>query len=180
MTLDDETAERIVNEVEEKNRFWSDLYGELVRAGYAARDAEVEELRAERDRLDEAFDRDLPWRYDEVEAQRNQLAAEVEELRAQLDAAQAHAKAAAQVILAILDESPTERETPADEASIQADADSLAAEIHEAWEFQYDQCDHGTYMGGHLNGEPYAMCRLSAERIVRRRLAKAQEGGGSR
>ena len=40
--------------------------------------------------------------------------AEVEELRAQLDAAQAHAKAAAQVILAILDESPTERETPAE------------------------------------------------------------------
>lgn len=72
------------------------------------------------------------------------------------------------------------RETPADEASIQADTESLAAEIHEAWEFQYDQCDHGLYMGGHLHGEPYAMCRLSAERIVRRRLAKAQEGGGSR
>lgn len=59
----------------------------------------------------------------------------------------------------------------AQEATIQADADTLAAEIHEAWEFQYDECDHGTYSGGHLNGEPYAMCRLSAERIVRRRAA---------
>src|SRR5699024_4056236 len=39
----------------------------------------LEAVERERDRLDEAFDRDLPWRYDEVEAQRNQLAAVVQE-----------------------------------------------------------------------------------------------------
>src|SRR5690625_2834420 len=41
----------------------------------------LEAVERERDRLDEAFDRDLPWRYDEVEAQRNQLAAVVERVR---------------------------------------------------------------------------------------------------
>lgn len=61
------------------------------------------------------------------------------------------------------------------EAGIQADTDSLAAEIHEAVEFQYDQCDHGTYQGGHLHGEPYQMCRINAERIVRRRAARREE-----
>lgn len=55
------------------------------------------------------------------------------------------------------------------EAEVEAQIESLSAEIHEAWEFQYDECDHGNYRGGHLNGEPYAMCRLSAERIIRRR-----------
>lgn len=59
----------------------------------------------------------------------------------------------------------------AEEEVIQVGTDSLAREIHEAWEFQYDQCDHGTYRGGHLNGEPYAMCELTAARIVRRRAA---------
>lgn len=44
-----------------------------------------EQAEAERDRLDEAFDRDLPWRYDEVEAQRNQLAAVVEQVREGFD-----------------------------------------------------------------------------------------------
>lgn len=43
--------------------------------------AALESLVQERDRLDEAFDRDLPWRYDEVEAQRNQFAAIVEQAR---------------------------------------------------------------------------------------------------
>lgn len=61
------------------------------------------------------------------------------------------------------------------EAEIQADMSSLAAEIHEAVEFQYDQCDHGTYRGGHMHGEPYQMCRIIAERIVRRRVARRDE-----
>lgn len=45
----------------------------------------AEEAERERDRLDEAFDRDLPWRYDEVETQRNQLAAVVEQVRDTLE-----------------------------------------------------------------------------------------------
>lgn len=53
---------------------------------------------------------------------------------------------------------------------VQAITDHLTREIHEAWEFQYDQCDHGTYGGGPGHGQPYEMCRLSAERIIRRRL----------
>lgn len=76
----------------------------------------------------------------------------------------AHAHLAAQ--------EPTDAEV---EAKIQADTDSLAAEIHEAMEFQYDQCDHGTYHGGHLHGEPYQMCRITAERIVRRRAVRRDE-----
>lgn len=71
-----------------------------------------------------------------------------------------------------LAQEPTEAEA---EAKIQADTDSLAAEIHEAVEFQYDQCDHGTYHGGHMHGEPYQMCRINAERIVRRRNARRDE-----
>lgn len=57
------------------------------------------------------------------------------------------------------------------EEQIERAREQLAAEIHEAWEFQYDVCDHGTHRGGHLNGEPYAMCELTAARIVRRRAA---------
>ena len=60
------------------------------------------------------------------------------------------------------------------EDAIERVAESLAAEIHEAWEFQYDQCDHGTYRGGYLNGKPYAMCEITAERIVRRRARHRQ------
>ena len=47
--------------------------------------------------------------------------------------------------------------------------ESLAAEIHEAYAYQYDECDHGTYAGGAMHGEPYSMCRINAERIIRRR-----------
>ena len=47
--------------------------------------------------------------------------------------------------------------------------ESLAAEIHEAYTYQYDECDHGTYTGGAMHGEPYSMCRINAERIIRRR-----------
>lgn len=62
MTLDDETAARIAREVEvidggKATRVYlhpKDVA--LVRAGYAARDAEVEELRVERDRLRDAVE----------------------------------------------------------------------------------------------------------------------------
>ena len=47
--------------------------------------------------------------------------------------------------------------------------ESLAAEIHEAYAYQYDECDHGTYAGGAMRGEPYSMCLINAERIIRRR-----------
>ena len=47
--------------------------------------------------------------------------------------------------------------------------ESLAAEIHEAYAYQYDECDHGTYVGGAMHGEPYSMCLINAERIIRRR-----------
>ena len=47
--------------------------------------------------------------------------------------------------------------------------ESLASEIHEAYAYQYDECDHGTYTGGAMHGEPYSMCRINAERIIRRR-----------
>ena len=47
--------------------------------------------------------------------------------------------------------------------------ESLASEIHEAYAYQYDECDHGTYAGGAMHGEPYSMCRINAERIIRRR-----------
>ena len=66
----------------------------------------------------------------------------------------------------------------ATEDVIERVAESLAAEIHEAWEFQYDQCDHGTYRGGYLNGKPYAMCEITAERIVRRRADAGLLAGG--
>ena len=49
MTLDDETAERLARGVIEalgEDMYDPRLDGGLVRAGYAARDAEVEELRA--------------------------------------------------------------------------------------------------------------------------------------
>ena len=60
------------------------------------------------------------------------------------------------------------------DAEVEAQRVELAAEIHEAWEFQYDECDHGTYWGGHLSGEPYAMCEITASRIVRRRAYERQ------
>lgn len=50
-----------------------------------------------------------------------------------------------------------------------AKIEALAAEIHEAWEFQYDQCDHGNYTGGAMHGQPYAMCMITATRIISRR-----------
>ena len=97
MTLDDETASRIANEVWAKRSKRHTVGGEeYVRAGWDARDAEVEELRARLARVREwaesvALHPDPPAD-DEMAGQIN----------------------AAGDVLAILDESPTERETPAD------------------------------------------------------------------
>ena len=96
MTLDDETAERIANEVWAKRSKRHTVGGEeYVRAGWDARDAEVEELRAQLAKVREwaesvALHPDPPAD-DEMAGQIN----------------------AAGDVLAIL--SPTERETPADE-----------------------------------------------------------------
>ena len=66
-------------------------------------------------------------------------------------------------------------------AAFEEEIESLAAEIHEAYTYQYDECDHGTYAGGAMHGEPYSMCRINAERIIRRRsnppVAATGEGG---
>ena len=101
MTLDDETAERIAREVVDGGKA-TRVYPHstdvaLVRAGYAHRDAEVEELRARLARVREwaesvALHPDPPAD-DEMAGQIN----------------------AAGDVLAILDEPPTEREAPADE-----------------------------------------------------------------
>lgn len=53
--------------------------------------------------------------------------------------------------------------------SIESEIETLAAEIHEAWEYQYDECTHGHYSGGATHGEPYAMCEIFARRIIYRR-----------
>ena len=98
MTLDDETASRIANEVWAKRSKRHTVGGEeYVRAGWDARDAEVEELRAQLAKVREwaqsvALHPDPPAD-DEMVGQIN----------------------AAGDVLAILDESPTEREAPADE-----------------------------------------------------------------
>ncbi len=52
-------------------------------------------------------------------------------------------------------------------AEIVVTQESLAAALHGAWEFQYDECDHGTYSGGAMQGEPYKMCDIFAERVIR-------------
>lgn len=64
------------------------------------------------------------------------------------------------------------------------DRASLAEAIHHRNEFDYDQCDHGTYRGGPSHGEPYAMCERAAgeasivvqavEAIVEKKLTMKQ------
>lgn len=145
MTLDDETAANLAREVVGGGRA-ARVYPHstdvaLVRAGYAARDAEVEELRAERDQaraeLRDAFRVDIP----SLRAERDKARAEVEELRAAVRWAKEAARqrkeraekaeaALAKIreyvprlqtnraqadLRAILDESPPEWETSADE-----------------------------------------------------------------
>ena len=106
MTLDDETAGRIAREVVDGGKA-TRVYPHstdvaLVRAGYAARDAEVEELRARLARVRE-------WA-ESVALQPDPPADD--EMAGQINAAGD--------VLAIL--SPTERETPADEWEYRARA----------------------------------------------------------
>jgi len=42
---------------------------------------------------------------------------------------------------------------------------ALVAFLHARNEFDYDQCDHGTYAGP-LAGQPYAMCERQADAIL--------------
>lgn len=43
---------------------------------------------------------------------------------------------------------------------------ALADSLHDAYEWQYDDCDHGTYSGGMSHGQPYEMCNILARRIL--------------
>lgn len=59
----------------------------------------------------------------------------------------------------------------------------LAKSMHRRNQFDYDQCDHGSYTGGPSHGEPYAMCERAMrpesdvtraiESIVAARVAQA-------
>lgn len=42
----------------------------------------------------------------------------------------------------------------------------LVAFIHSRNEFDYDECDHGTYNGGPSHGEKYAMCERQADALI--------------
>jgi hypothetical protein len=42
----------------------------------------------------------------------------------------------------------------------------LAEAWHDAYEWQYGECDHGTYSGGLSRGEPYRMCFIQAGRLL--------------
>lgn len=56
---------------------------------------------------------------------------------------------------------------PQDQTAPKADVSTdLASRLHDAWEWQYDECDHGTYSGGLSHGQPYAMCEILARRIM--------------
>lgn len=81
------TAKAMREQINEEPKSWSilALWFETAERLEAA-EQRAEEAERERDRLDEAFDRDLPWRYDEVEAQRNQCAAVVEKVREEAEA----------------------------------------------------------------------------------------------
>jgi len=46
------------------------------------------------------------------------------------------------------------------------DEEKIAAHIHARAEFDADECDHGTYRGGPLDGQPYAMCERKAAALV--------------
>lgn len=160
MTLDDETAANLAREVVDGGKA-SRVYPHstdvaLVRAGYAARDAEVEELRAERDaawagsnaRLDAA----LVWesRAEKAEAT---LAKVRERVRGYLDMRMdAGAHMVAREVLAILDESPTERETPTGE-----------------WEYGHEYT--------HMDGSPYR--RRVSDEVFREHAPDGHRADGS-
>lgn len=43
---------------------------------------------------------------------------------------------------------------------------TLTPALHAAMEWQYDECDHGTYKGGAVNGKRYKMCEILSARMV--------------
>ncbi|MCI4659666.1 hypothetical protein [Cryobacterium zhongshanensis] len=48
----------------------------------------------------------------------------------------------------------------------ETEREALVARMHARNEFDYDECDHGTYTGGPSNGEPYAMCERQADSLI--------------
>ena len=48
-----------------------------------------------------------------------------------------------------------------------ADREGLRDWLHSRHEFEYDECDHGTYRGGAMDGQPYAMCERWADGLSR-------------
>ena len=44
--------------------------------------------------------------------------------------------------------------------------EALVNFMHRRNEFDYDECQHGTYSGGPSNGEPYAMCERQADALI--------------
>lgn len=106
---------------------WKMSAEEATRAERRWKDCAVEAER-ERDRLDEAFDRDLPWRYDEVEAQRNQLAAVVEKVRA-ADSASSSWDHFGHLVMDILATAPDDALREHDAALIEGLADEVHATL---------------------------------------------------
>jgi hypothetical protein len=51
-------------------------------------------------------------------------------------------------------------------AATHEDTEALARVIHARNEFDYDDCQHGTFSGGHMHGEPYAMCERMAAHLL--------------
>lgn len=52
------------------------------------------------------------------------------------------------------------------EGEVLVDTEGLARALHHAMAWQYDECDHGKYVGGPNDGQPYAMCEIFARRVV--------------
>ena len=44
--------------------------------------------------------------------------------------------------------------------------EALIAFMHSRNEFDYDQCDHGVYRGGAMDGQPYAMCERQGRALA--------------
>lgn len=53
-----------------------------------------------------------------------------------------------------------------DLGEVLVDTEGLARALHHAMAWQYDECDHGKYVGGPNDGQPYAMCEIFARRMV--------------
>lgn len=62
----------------------------------------------------------------------------------------------------------------AEQRETDGDVTRLADMIHRAMDYQYDECQHGTYSGGVSHGEPYRMCEIFARRVSAE-LRKAAE-----